>query len=402
MEQIENKKEKLEWFSKLLIFVALLFIIISFILPSIFTINSTIFEDLSNTEGIGDTISGLMTPFITLSGVLITFLAFYMQFRANQLQRELFNQQLISEKQKFADTLSEQKKESTHNQFENQFYEMIKLHKDNANEISIDFIEIDGVPSQSFNVNKTQYRLFGRKCFDYFLEELMIIYHVAKFSYPLNNKNYWLAEAYRIFFHGLQEHSSISNSNGNDILQAEFENTLIKLRNSHKGSNFQLLKFQFREIETLKETIFRFRMNYNLFEGYSSFLGHYYRHLFQIVKFVSNREFLTYEDKRNYLRILRAQLSNQEQVMLFYNWLSGYGSSWEDSKNKYFTDYRMIHNVYDSLLFEDFSLNHIFNTKSLSYLDIPVILTPHSGHIDPPTGSWFKERKGLTILPFFS
>ena len=35
-------------------------------------------------------------------------------------------------------------------------------------------------------------------------------------------------------------------------------------------------------------------------------------------------------------------------------------------------------------------------------MDIPVILTPHSGHIDPPTGSWFKERKGLTILPFFS
>lgn len=27
--------------------------------------------------------------------------------------------------------------------------------------------------------------------------------------------------------------------------------------------------------------------------------------------------------------------------------------------------------------------------ESFYLLDIPVILTPHSGHIDPPTGSWF-------------
>ena len=27
--------------------------------------------------------------------------------------------------------------------------------------------------------------------------------------------------------------------------------------------------------------------------------------------------------------------------------------------------------------------------KKNGWVDIPVILTPHSGHIDPPTGSWF-------------
>jgi hypothetical protein len=35
-------------------------------------------------------------------------------------------------------------------------------------------------------------------------------------------------------------------------------------------------------------------------------------------------------------------------------------------------------------------------------MDIPVILTPLSGDIDPPTGSRFKEHYGLTILPLFS
>ena len=35
-------------------------------------------------------------------------------------------------------------------------------------------------------------------------------------------------------------------------------------------------------------------------------------------------------------------------------------------------------------------------------VDIPVILTPHSGHIDPPWGFGIKERGRLTNLPFFS
>ena len=40
------------------------------------------------------------------------------------------------------------------------------------------------------------------------------------------------------------------------------------------------------------------------------------------------------------------------------------------------------------------SLAYFLTEKPKNYfnnliLDIPVILTPHSGHIDPPTGSWF-------------
>ena len=35
-------------------------------------------------------------------------------------------------------------------------------------------------------------------------------------------------------------------------------------------------------------------------------------------------------------------------------------------------------------------------------MDIPVILTPSSGDIDPLTDYGFKERDRLTILPFFS
>ena len=108
----------------------------------------------------------------------------------------------------------------------------------------------------------------------------------------------------------------------------------------------------------------KLHFKYKPFSGHQSRLGHYYRHLFQTVKFVVNYDskLLTYTDKRNYLRILRAQLSNHEQLLLFYNWFSGYGLKWEqDGGNHFFTDYRMIHNIPESLIFDNVDLLHLFN-----------------------------------------
>ena len=62
---------------------------------------------------------------------------------------------------------------------------------------------------------------------------------------------------------------------------------------------------------------------------------------------------IDYDEKMKYLRILRAQLSNHEQMLLFYNWLSEYGSDWENSKHSFFTEYCMIHNLWYTNLFED-------------------------------------------------
>lgn len=46
--------------------------------------------DFSSRGVIGDTIGGIMNPFIAIAGVFLTFLAFLMQVKANQIQREQF------------------------------------------------------------------------------------------------------------------------------------------------------------------------------------------------------------------------------------------------------------------------------------------------------------------------
>jgi hypothetical protein len=71
------------------------------------------------------------------------------------------------------------------------------------------------------------------------------------------------------------------------------------------------------------------------------------------MKFVVASSAIDNKEKMKYLKILRAQLSNHEQIMLFYNWLSGYGEAWEDDKNSFFIDYKMIHNLWSEQLFKD-------------------------------------------------
>ena len=96
--------------------------------------------------------------------------------------------------------------------------------------------------------------------------------------------------------------------------------------------------------------------------------GHYFRHLFLLVKFVVKRNDLSYEEKRDYLRIVRASLSTNEQVFLYYNWLAGIGKPWEEvsgNGNKFFTDYRMIHNINPGLLIQEYTFTKISPFKEL-------------------------------------
>jgi hypothetical protein len=76
-------------------------LIFSFFAPRLFIAKASSVElDFSNTGQIGDTIGGIMNPFVALVGILLTFLAFYMQIKANQIQKQLFIDGLKAEKKK--------------------------------------------------------------------------------------------------------------------------------------------------------------------------------------------------------------------------------------------------------------------------------------------------------------
>lgn len=251
--------------SRWLIGIAVLLALFSFLSPLIFTRSGIV--DFSNTGQIGDTIGGIMNPFIGMVSIIVMFLAFYMQFKANKIMQYQFER----------------------NQFESQFFEMLKTHKENSNIISTTHSETEEGMGFGDETAHRQWLDTRKKGFEYLVEQINSTYDKWKKQNKRNNC---------------------------DNFHAAYE----KL----------------------------WKDNY----------GHYFRHLFLIVKFVVSKpeSFLTYEEKRDYLRILRASLSTYEQIFLYYNWLSGYGSQWEDEHNHFFTDYRMIHNV-NFAIHTDFAIN---------------------------------------------
>jgi hypothetical protein len=123
------------------------------------------------------------------------------------------------------------------------------------------------------------------------------------------------------FFELLRLHNDITNSI--DLVDAE--NKITKGRDCFKVfyTRFKTLwgrtKRQYGESDELD----RINKTYLAFyDEHQSELGHYFRSMYNIVKFVDNSDV---DNKSLYTNIIRAQLSSFELALLFYNSLSDMG-----------------------------------------------------------------------------
>lgn len=87
-------------------------------------------------------------------------------------------------------------------------------------------------------------------------------------------------------------------------------------------------------------------------------LGHYYRHLYNMIKYIDEVEHIGSKHKENYSQIIRALLSDYEQVLLYYNSMSQLGKPWnqslgtEDKKKMCFmAKYRLLKNCPNAVPF---------------------------------------------------
>ena len=130
------------------------------------------------------------------------------------------------------------------------------------------------------------------------------------------------------------------------MLYAICKNSFVKdqddyLERRRKNPDIRYFTFDLKMTETMDE---RTKVFYYMpFNGHSDRLGHFYRHLFQTVKFVVEQDenIFDFEDKYSYVKMLRAQLSNHEQLLLYYNSTAWFDNEWRP----FFTDYRLIKNI---------------------------------------------------------
>lgn len=101
-------------------------------------------------------------------------------------------------------------------------------------------------------------------------------------------------------------------------------------------------------------------------------LGIYFRQLFQMVSHINDSQVLSYKEKYNYIKNLRARLNINEQYLLFLNSMSTLGAPWEkgfDNKdNKLITKYNLLKNIPEEFpQIEDFDFRTEYNHIDYEY-----------------------------------
>lgn len=304
---------------------------------------------------IGDAIGGITAPFIGFLGVVLTFFAFWVQYQYNLHQRE--------------DIKIER--------FENKFYELLRQHNANVDEM---------------HINAEETVVSNRKCFVQMFYEYKFILLVCLNEWQNNYKEKYSEDeilniAYIIFFNGIGDNSDDSINyflkEYNDINEEVIKN-LQKAQAIYLGriGGPILIRLNYKG----KPINFKLEIDYFPFDGHVHRLGHYYRQLFQTVKYVVNTEVFNNtlregndikQKKLEYIRILRAQLSNHEQLLLYFNSFSNYGKAWID--NHYFTEYYMVHNLPlalirfsiddNNILSDEKHLNKVVVDKDILYIN---------------------------------
>lgn len=74
-----------------------------------------------------------------------------------------------------------------------------------------------------------------------------------------------------------------------------------------------------------------------------NYLSVYFRNMYNAIKLIDNSSLFNEEEKLNYVKVLRSQLSNSELYILFFNLISRFGKKWMD--NNYVVKYQLIQNL---------------------------------------------------------
>ena len=207
-------------------------------------------------------------------------------------------------------TFVSQRKEYEHNRIESRFFELLKIHQSNVQEMR------HAPPNKYIKEYET-----GRRVFITIYKQLKKAEQELRGLSIVSSKftNQEIKEiAYLIVFFGISKNMKegalrtclLRNENYKPLvpeLIAHFENIVAKYE--PKGKSIS---------ETIK-----------YFGGHQSRLGHYNRHLYQAVTYVDSQKALSYNEKYHYMKILRAQMSTHEQVVFLYNSLSLLGFDWE-------------------------------------------------------------------------
>lgn len=195
--------------------------------------------------------------------------------------------------------------------FQNRYFELIKMHRDNVAEIGIG-------------------EDFGRKIFVILIREFREILKITKGISEQTNQTFTPEQLFVVSYCALLY--GVGPNSSRIFKEALKGYDKVFVDKLEAGLNNDITKNKVRA-----DRGFRFTP----FEGHQSRLGHYYRHLYQAICYVDQQTINI--DKYEYVKVIRAQLTTHEQALLFINSLTAIGSVWWEKK--LIDTYRLVQNI---------------------------------------------------------
>lgn len=186
-------------------------------------------------------------------------------------------------------------------QIESRFFELLKLHEKNVEELK-------NIDSDIFNL---------------YIKNINNFVSIIKKFKEKEIKN-WDKEnevklGYLYFFYGASEYTS---------------------------ERLKYIPINSTEVKELNDYITKAGIVYN---GAFNNFGKYFRQLFQIVTYIDEKSELNYKEKQQYIKSLRVRLNIEEQYLFFLNSIVSNGLDWEKDKanenEQLITKYNLLKNI---------------------------------------------------------
>lgn len=319
-----NSENKNRLIIKISIITAVLFALFAFIAPILFTQLSIFDLTEPNNSIIADTIYGLSGPFIAIGAAILTFVAFFIQKEANDIQ--------------IANAKTQKEKDDIES-FENRLFKLIDAHRENINDLYFEGKNIDG----------TNIIFQGQKAISALTFTLSAIVLLVKKIQNIDNvfnKQEQQIFAYLVFAHGTSlasnkwfttsddfKHYSKQEMYINYLVDA-IDDIIYKNLQPTDGNLYYLKQAMIKRQSSSLISIRRNLMNE---------LSRYFRQIYQIYVYIDNQKFLTPDQKYAYAKLFRTNLTNQEQELIYNNIISPYGNVWR-SKN-FILNYKPFKNI---------------------------------------------------------
>lgn len=206
-------------------------------------------------------------------------------------------------------TLRAQQRDKEEQSFETRYMELIKMHRDNVAEIELGEAR-------------------SRKVFVLLVRELRKILPLIRTIAVEHNLTFTQLQALHIAYYCLYFGTGPNSSRMLKSSLSSFPSAFV--------DGLEALLNNGEEKSRLSRGL-----GYWPFEGHQSRLGHYYRHLYQAVRFVDRQQGGI--DRYDLVKMLRAQLSTHEQALLLINSLTPMGRAWW--ADGLITKYRLVRNL---------------------------------------------------------